>query len=201
MVRKNRGFTMVELLLVVLVMAAAAGILFPVLAGARRGARVTSCLSNLRQLGMAYHLYAADWEPRVPQLRQVMLGGYLKQRELLFCPDDDRALQQGLISSYVYRASVPPDFRQLTELRDPPPAAVVMSCRHHLQQRAVVRGDTAPLSAPRYPYVPVLRWSGAVEQLAYRSLRRRYLPGTRPAYIYVYPGEPWYRSQENQSDG
>jgi prepilin-type N-terminal cleavage/methylation domain-containing protein/prepilin-type processing-associated H-X9-DG protein len=57
---RQRGFTLIELLVVIAIIAILAAILFPVFAQAREMARQTMCLSNVRQLGMGYMLYAQD---------------------------------------------------------------------------------------------------------------------------------------------
>jgi prepilin-type N-terminal cleavage/methylation domain-containing protein/prepilin-type processing-associated H-X9-DG protein len=54
-----RGFTLVELLVVVAILAVLAGLIAPSLAGARRAAATSACASNLRQLALANHAYAA----------------------------------------------------------------------------------------------------------------------------------------------
>lgn len=58
------GFTLVELLVVVGLIAALVAILTPTLAGAKRSADSTACASNLRQVYLAQHLYAADHQGR-----------------------------------------------------------------------------------------------------------------------------------------
>jgi prepilin-type processing-associated H-X9-DG protein len=56
----------VELLTVIAVIAILAGLLFPVLAHARRKAWQSTCLSNLRQIATAHQLYMQDWDERFP---------------------------------------------------------------------------------------------------------------------------------------
>src|SRR5688500_10862952 len=64
--RFHPGFTLVELLVVIGVIAILIGILLPTIARARECARRASCLSNLRQVGMAMRFYAYDNRDQVP---------------------------------------------------------------------------------------------------------------------------------------
>ena len=62
---RKTGFTLIEVLVVIAIIAILAAILFPVFAQAREKARQTSCLSNLKQLGTAFNLYVDDWDETV----------------------------------------------------------------------------------------------------------------------------------------
>jgi prepilin-type N-terminal cleavage/methylation domain-containing protein/prepilin-type processing-associated H-X9-DG protein len=62
----SSGFTLVELLVTIAIIAILAAILLPVLAGVRAMARRTACLSNIRQIEAAQLLYLQDWDERLP---------------------------------------------------------------------------------------------------------------------------------------
>ena len=57
----QKGFTLIELLVVIAIIAILAAILFPTFARSREKARQTSCMSNLRQIGLAFAMYEEDY--------------------------------------------------------------------------------------------------------------------------------------------
>ncbi len=113
---KRRGFTLVELLVVISIIALLVAVLFPVFATARGKARQAACLSNLRQIGLAMAVYAQDnddffpyaadpsdqhtvpniWQGNphyaevqaLPSLPDV-LAPYLRAPAVWHCPSDD----------------------------------------------------------------------------------------------------------------
>ena len=97
---RRSGFTLIELLVVIAIIAILAAILFPVFAKARQKARQTSCLSNIKQLALAYMAYLQDYDDTA--IHWWFLGGgawsptyhywpeswmpYMQNEQILACP-------------------------------------------------------------------------------------------------------------------
>lgn len=76
---RRSGFTLVELLVVVAIIAILAAVLFPVFARAKEKSKQSVCLSNMRQLGSGLKIYMLDSDEKLPDRRDLkasLPGGY-----------------------------------------------------------------------------------------------------------------------------
>ena len=71
----GQGFTLIELLVVIAILAILAGLLLPALGRAKEQGRRTECISNLKQIGLAYRVFATDHEGKYPWQSPPLDGG------------------------------------------------------------------------------------------------------------------------------
>ncbi|MDO8473546.1 MAG: DUF1559 domain-containing protein [Dehalococcoidia bacterium] len=103
---KRRGFTLIELLVVIAIIAILAAILFPVFAKAREKARQSTCLSNVKQLGLGIMQYKQDYDETFPLYSATIswcqaITPYVKSLGIFKCPSDSTP---GQILSYTNNA-------------------------------------------------------------------------------------------------
>ena len=110
---KIPAFTLIELLVVIAIIAILAAILFPVFARARENARRSSCLSNMKQIGLGVIQYTQDYDEKYPIGRD--LGGigwagqtlpYIKSSQIFVCPSDTKPNSANPQISYAYNSAI-----------------------------------------------------------------------------------------------
>ena len=73
--RRRHAFTLIELLVVIAIIAILAALLFPVYTSAQARAKRTTCLNNLKQIDLAFDLYAGDNQDTLPAAPNTTFGG------------------------------------------------------------------------------------------------------------------------------
>ena len=110
----RRGFTLLELLIVIGIIAVLMGILLPVIAKARESSRRTVCLSNLRQIALAMNTYADHHKGRLPNgnppqtpndydaTNAVLVRlnqDYVKSPAVFHCPSDEDPIPEAIATA------------------------------------------------------------------------------------------------------
>ena len=107
----SSAFTLIELLVVIAIIAALVAILLPVVGQARASSQSVACIANLRQISLAFNLYANDHKHMLPpssdplktdQSWESSLMKYLSGREVFRCPADNVVFDNHF-SSYDWR--------------------------------------------------------------------------------------------------
>jgi prepilin-type N-terminal cleavage/methylation domain-containing protein/prepilin-type processing-associated H-X9-DG protein len=117
---KRRAFTLVELLVSLVIIAALAGMSMPVYERVVQSGRAAGCISNLRALGAALNLYTADHNLTLPNLQagrsslndnvpviDNTLNVYAGGKSAVFgCPADNAHLFQNTGTSYYWNVAL-----------------------------------------------------------------------------------------------
>src|SRR5688500_18360892 len=112
-----RGFTMIEMLTVIAIIAVLAAISYPVFAAAREAARRTSCSGNLKQIAQGLRMYREDWKvypdvlygwqpvdtlpPNLPfgAPRPALFPDYVRDEKTFNCPNSSARLNNRALTS------------------------------------------------------------------------------------------------------
>lgn len=90
MLKNSKGFTLVELLVVMAVIAILAGFLVPALGRSREQARRTNCMNNLKQIGLAISMYRLDNNDAYPSSLNDLYAAdgskYIDNIDIFICP-------------------------------------------------------------------------------------------------------------------
>jgi prepilin-type N-terminal cleavage/methylation domain-containing protein/prepilin-type processing-associated H-X9-DG protein len=88
----RRGFTLIELLVVIAIISILASILFPVFARAREKGRAAACISNVKQITLAFLMYSSDYDEIICSgqmggvLWHELIYPYTHNRQIYVCP-------------------------------------------------------------------------------------------------------------------
>ncbi len=172
----DKGFSAIELAMVMLIITIVTGVVIFVGKGARDKARATSCLSNLDEIALAGAMYAADNDGFYPRREPfVGLSPYIKNVQIMRCPassqrpnpdrddndisSDDRQTSAGFIRLGGYWGQI--DYYFVLGLSsDERPDTILayddVPDRHGRRRFNMVRIDGAAkkLPADRWPGVP-----------------------------------------------
>lgn len=85
---KTPGFTLVEMLTTLAIIATLATLLLAAVSGAKRKSRQAVCLSNLRQYAVALNMYLDDERRRPGEIGRLIESRYLQNPAVLICPED-----------------------------------------------------------------------------------------------------------------
>ena len=149
------GFTLVELLVVIGIIALLIGVLLPSLSKAREAANRTKCLSNIRQIGLAMYMYTEDWKGVYPAAARygTTLSTTLANEE----HDSDFVYWEDTKPYWIRPSEAGISFLSATKDRDLAPLVRYMG--HHFDASVWTCPDDDPathqlLVAPslRYPY-------------------------------------------------
>jgi prepilin-type N-terminal cleavage/methylation domain-containing protein len=103
----RKGFTIVELLVVISIIALLIGLLLPALGKARDSARLHQSSSNLRQVGAAHLMYASEWNDRQFQLSRDDFGAFGNNLQEYFASQGSYNIPLGWAQGFQWIGGLP----------------------------------------------------------------------------------------------
>lgn len=161
--KRQTGYTLMEVLVVIVILVLVAGIVYTATAQVREKGRQAVCSSQLHQIGLALKLYQSDyngrppegkneyWQLGLPPPSNMWLAPYIKNRQVWFCPNDARQDRSASSYRWYWWEGVGP----LGQFRDRPALCgarlPLLDCPWHGMEQGT---DT---------FLLILRWDGTVK--------------------------------------
>jgi prepilin-type N-terminal cleavage/methylation domain-containing protein len=113
-VKTSKGFTLIELLVVMSVIVILAGLLLPAFGKAREQGRRTTCMNNLKQIGLGIAMYRLDYDDKFPADLTYLYNttaskAYIDNIKIFKCPSAATAMPTVPPGDYVYTMPKPDD--------------------------------------------------------------------------------------------
>jgi prepilin-type N-terminal cleavage/methylation domain-containing protein/prepilin-type processing-associated H-X9-DG protein len=184
----ENGFTLIELLVVVAIIAILVALLFPALGKMKEGALSAQCIGNLRQIGVAGQLYAAEhhgkWrtvdEPNGQPIWYLILldSGYLSSKKSVFCPAwKPKTYEPWRTYGVTWRGEAnPPDNRGVLDQTLAPNyhvlAATINLMAIQNPAKYVVLADSYTIRSGNNSQYPIIQGTGPYDEMHLRHQKR-----------------------------
>ena len=170
---EKTGFTLTELLVVIVIIGLLAGFLLPALSNAREKTRDISCINNLRQLGIIFNIYVEDHDGYLPTSETIIappsywsskLNSLVGDPGIFICPSDRKPFNDnGVTLSYGYNSELDETQRKLDNIENPDNTLLLADGHLSSINRFDVSGEELNETAVNYDFE--YRHSGGINVL------------------------------------